>query len=556
MSDQADALNEQLRSRGVIPAPPTTSAGDSDDKSERPTAPPLELPRDGWGLDDFAREAGHVTKTNGVFRRDNVAVTINKTLGTIEPLDSDRFRTYLANLAFLYKWRAAGKDKPPEQVKVTMSKDTASGTLKADQFLFQQRELSRVNQVRQPVIRSTGKLELLAEGYDPESGIYTMPSDVVIRDDTTAAQAVEMLTSLHREFAFPDWLDVPVAERTSSLYLARQVALMVGFYGTHLLPSSEFRQGGFFTANRERSGKGLLSRMIIVPVMGRLKVRTKPDSPEEMRKLLDSIALGAASYLMLDDISPGNLKSQDLNAFMTTDWWSGRYMNTQREFEVPISTSVYMTGHNVTLTGDLAGRLLEVKLHMQEADVSQHRVQNVITPAWLASPAVRSDICSALWALIRHWDTAGRPHGPTLKPGFESWCRVFGGITTAAGIGDPCRKLEGEDSPDPEFEDMQRMVRHIMHEVKEPLVEVQFADLISTCQHLNCFEWIIEGKWHNAGKEKDERWFEPSDRCNARLGKLWSQKYGGTIFTLTDGRRVKFGQRGRGRHKKQAFALV
>lgn len=554
MSDQSDQFNAAMREKGVIAAPPGGIVDAQGEPAGRPSAPVLELPRDGWGLDDFAREAGMITKTNGVFRRDNVPVTVDHEKGRIETMDADRFRTYLADLAFLFKWKSNGKDRPPERVKVTMTKDTAAGTLKSDQFLEQQRELARVNVIRQPVIRRNGAMVLLPEVYDEETGVLTLPSDVVIREDMPIEEAVAHLRDLYREFMFPDWVDKPIAERMDSVYLSRQVSLMLGFYGSLLVPHTENRQGGFFNANRERSGKGLLAKMVIVPVMGRMKTRTKPKSDEEFLKTLDTTALCASSYLVLDDLPPGNMKSQDLNSFMTTAWWSGRYMGGQREFEVPLQTIVYMTGHNVTLTGDLAGRVLEVKLEMQEADVQRHRIERVISETWLAKTEVRSDICSALWALMRHWDKMGRPKSTATKPGFEAWCELFGGIVEAAGLGDPFVMPETDESPDPEFDDMRALIGHLMSDVTDKMVEVTFAQLVATCQHLNCFSWMVEGKWEK-DKDTGEKTFETSPKCNSRMGDLFSKKYGGARFHLADGRVVKFGQRGKNRHRRYVLVV-
>ena len=553
-NDQAAAVNAKMRELGVLEPGTTSTSGTSDDGP--PVLPPLELPRDGWGLDDFAREAGKVTRLNGVFRRDRIAVTINKETGQVDTIDSDEFRTYLADLAFLFKWKAtpsAPGEPPaaPHRVKVTMSKDTAGGTLKSPQFLGQQRKLSRVNAVRQPIMRADGRIELLPEGYDPESGVFTMSSDVAIREDMPIEEAREILLDLHREFPFCDWSHLAIEDRRESRELAKQVATMVAFYATLLLPHTIKRQGTLYNANTHRSGKTLLAQIVVIPVQGRCKLRSKPDSPEEFRKVLDSTALGASPYLVLDDLT-GRLSNQDLNSFMTTPWWAGRLMNSQREFEVPIQTNVFLTGHNLDTSGDIAGRVLEVRLHVEEADVQQHSVRRVINEHWLSKPEVRADLCSALFALVRHWDEQKRPEGKSVKPGFESWCRMFGGIVEAAGFGDPLERRPTDETTDPEFEDMRALVTHLMTGSTEKVVEVRYDELIAVCQEQSLFTWIIEGKWQKNG---DERTFEPSGRCNSRLGLLWSRKYGGRVFHIEDGRSVRFGTRGRQRHKVYCLSV-
>ncbi len=558
MSDeQANALNAKLRASGILPpdaGAPGESASERDEQSNE--LPALELPRDGWGLDDFAREAGKVTNTAGVYRRDIVPVTINPETGSIDPLDSDAFRTYLADHAFLFKWRAVPTKqgeaaKPPERVKVTMSADAARGCLKSPQFLRQQRKLSRVNSVRQPIIRESGALELLPEGYDAESGVLTLPSEVVIREDMSIDEARVLLLELHREFPFSDWSHLTLEERAESRELSKQIMGMVAFYGSLLLPYTIKRQGILYNANTHRSGKTLLAQIVVITVQGRCKIRSKPESPEEFRKMLDSTALGASPYLVLDDLT-GTLKNQDLNAFMTSPWWSGRLMNSQREFEVPVQTNVFLTGHNLDTSGDIAGRVLEVKLHVEEADVQQHAVRRVINENWLTKPEVRGDICSALFALVRHWNEIKRPEGKSVKPGFEAWCRMFGGIVEAAGFGDPCERRATDETTDPEFEDMKALVAHLSGLQTEKVLEVRYEEMISACQELSLFEWVIEGKW---AKGDGERTFEPSAKCNSRLGLLWSRKYGGRLFHVAEGRTVRFGARGRQRHKRYLLTL-
>ena len=551
MSTQADAVNAKLREMGVLEPTPPTIGGDDASGSERPDLHLLEMPRDGYGLDDFAREAGKVARASGVFRRDQVPVVINLETGAIEILEADAFRTYLADYAYLFKWKAAGKDQPPVRVKVTMAADTARGTLKSPQFIRQQRKLSRVNAIRQPLLRENGQLVLLPEGYDEESGVFTMKSDVVIREDMKIEEAVNILLDLHREFPFADWSSFPVDLRSESRELAKQICSMVGFYGSLLLPHTIKRQGALYNANTHRSGKTLLAQIVVIPVQGRCKLRSKPDSPEEFRKVLESTALAASPYLVLDDLT-GRLSNQDLNSFMTAPVWSGRLMNSQKEFEVPVHTNVFLTGHNLDTTGDIAGRFLEVKLHVEEADVQQHAVRRVINEHWLSKPDVRGDICSALYTLIRHWNESGRPEGKTVKPGFEAWCRLFGGIVEAAGLGDPMERRADDETTDPEFEDMKAVVEYFMAKTTEKVLEVRYEEMISACQELSLFEWIIEGKWIRDG---ENRIFEPSSRCNSRLGKLWSQKYGGRVFHIPDGRSVRFGSRGRQRHKRYTLQV-
>jgi hypothetical protein len=235
-------------------------------------------------------------------------------------------------------------------------------------------------------------------------------------------------------------------------------------------------------------------------------------------------------------------------------------MYSQRQVFMPILSTLYMTGHGVTLTGDLVRRCLEVKLHMQEANVQNHQVTREITDTWLSSNAARGQICSALWALIRHWDKMGRPKGPTTKGNYLEWCEVFGGIVHAAGFGDPCTQPAAEESPDPEYADMHALVSHFFPEGDNvPVVEVTFEQMVEASLHINAFRWMIDGRWRDGGEDENgkklDKWYEANAKTNAKLGTLWSVKYGGALFRLSNGRTVEFGKRGKNRHKKYTLTL-
>src|SRR5690606_38537142 len=128
------------------------------------------------------------------------------------------------------------------------------------------------------------------------------------------------------------------------------------------------------------------------------------------------------------------------------------------------------------------------------------------------------------------------------------------GIVTAAGFGDPMERRASDETTDPEFENMRTLVSHFAEQMQGELkvAEVKYDELITACQELSLFEWIMEGKWNRSGGEPV---FEPSMRCNSRLGKLWSSKFGGRIFHCGDGRTVRFGSRGKMRHKRYTLTV-
>lgn len=527
-----------------VPTPPVVEG----DHGLPEGVPWIELPRAGRPLDAFARECAAVCRMNGVFRRDMDPVTINKKSGAIERIDPQEFRTYLADMAVTYKWLSQGRNEPATAEPTTMSSEVAKGTLKCRQFIFRQRDLERVNCVRQPILRADGRIELLGEGYDDASGIFTRESDVEI-GELKLDEAVTLIRYLLKDFPFVSELD-----------LAIQFASMVSYYGALLLPLNAPRINFAFKANKHRSGKTLLIQTAVVPVNGQCVIDPWPDNPDALIQLLNSTVNDGLSYLVLDDIM-GHVRSPSLNAFLTASWWGFRGMHTQNKKTVPRQAVVFLSGHEMTLQADLEGRFIDCRLHVEEADSHSHRVPNPIDESWLARTENRSDICSALCSIIRAWDRAGRPRGKVLKPGFEKWCEIFGGIVEFAGFANPCSMRPDEERGDNEFSDMAALIAALMEDFGEGDREREFtfAELVETCVERNFFTWWLDGRWRSethetsAGKST-HRWYEPSKRCEGKMSWLFADKYGGTLFKI-GGRKVRFGKRGKNRSRRYIVAV-
>lgn len=562
--DQINEMNRLARMQAGGTVDPESMDDDlgEENQDDRPPAavPWIELPRDGRPVSIFAREMAVICRATGeFFRRDSVPVTINREDGRIEPIDPVAFRTDADEFCVPFKWKSR-QDEDGEREKFksqcSMSKEVALATIKSSRFRYEQPRLEKVNMVPQPVLRRDGSIVLLPTGYDAESGIYTKASDVAIRTGKNAMskdEAFYTLLDLHREFDFAGWNK----DRTEARDLAAHIAAMVSFYASSLISPEDSRLGALYNANSHRSGKTLLFKLVVIPVEGRARVRGMPKNDEEFRKMLDAAALGARSYIILDDVK-GGFQNNDLNAFMTSAYYSGRLMHSQIDYTVPNRSMVFITGHNLAVESDMAGRLLQAKLILEEADVRQKHVRRVIDDKWLAKPNVRSEILSALWGLIAAWDKDGRPKGKTMMGGFQEWCATFGGIVCHAGFGDPCARPAEEDDSDSEFDDMRTLIEEMVKEIDAEegakMAEFTFDRMIEMCVENSCFTWMIKGKWK---QPKDEpRYFDSDPDTNARMGKLWASKYGGRNFTLKDGRRVQFGKRGKNRQRRYQATLL
>lgn len=566
MSDQAEAANAFARAAagGLVDA--KSAGGAPENASGTPKeALRVRLPAEGHQLSATAREIGAVLKCNGVFRRGDRMVTVGRDdegQWNFETMDAQRLRTYVERYVVTGKWRSGGEGGEPVFKPTTMSPEVAQGILRDDGFRGQQRPLRRIHDAPMPVLRADARIELLAPGYDVEARVMTVDNGIKVRDDQTLEEAVNYLRWIYEEF--------PFAERKPDgkcRSLAVCIAGMLSLYGINLFGPLASRMHFCYTANSERSGKSLLAKMAIVPIFGPARVSSKPDSPDELRKELASVAINGRAYFFLDDLD-GLLKSQELNAFMTSAVVGGRMLGGLSDFSAAKQCVVFITGNNLILSSDIAGRTLRCSLYTEEFDVQSRRLKRHIDEEWLCRPEVRGDVLTALWTLIKAWDKAGRPKGGRLLAGFEEWSKVIGGIVAHAGFGDPCEAPPVEDtSGDLDSADMRTLVEVLVADMEERPAgadaswtpprkkEFHFQDLVDACVENSCFEWHLEGTLKRE-KNTDREWLDLNQKSKSWFGKQWSSKAGGRVFRLKDDRVVRFGTKGRNRQKRYSVEII
>lgn len=576
MSEQSDALNNSVRSKGIDVGGANPALPGMESEAGRPDLPKVQLPRGGRSITAFAREIGAIVGANGLFRREAVPVTINPESGYLEDMMAQRFRSYVQDHALCYEQTFAKKTGVIE-MEENMSVDEAGACLACDSFRYPLRKLRRINYVRLPTFRADGRLELLPKGYDTDSEILTMRNGLEYPTDWTLERGIRFFEEFHQEVPFAN-------PRSRACHLCAHAAV----FGSALLPKGSDRLNFCYRANKPRSGKGLFLQSTIVGPFGPfVEVRSIPESREEFCKMIDTEVLNGSAYIFLDEVE-NRLKNKTLNSFITATRWSGRLFHSQKKFSVDHETIVFIAGNNIELSSDLTGRFLLVDLYVAEADPQKRHIKHVIDKAYLAREAVRSDLLAATWSLFSAWnegigaeqvrDKSGklveikivkcdpRPEPSSVYRGFETFSRLFGGVIQNAGYGDPMESTAAE--VDPDYADMLAIVERLAEGV-ERRADYEFSALIDICRELNLFEWHLEGKL--VKRRKAER-YEDEEGVGARtveeerfdltasnkswFGKLFSKTYGGTRFTLRDGRRVQFGKRGDNRQRRYTIEII
>jgi hypothetical protein len=557
-SDQAKAANAAMRKMlgakaDEAAAPVTLRAlpGGADaegDGNEGDQAPWIELPGGGRMDRDFAHELGNLLAEKMIFRRESEVVTVNPETGACDVMSAEAFVTLAEDYCVPYIKRPVkgGTDNVPK----SMSKAQASVVLASAAFRYRLRKITRVGWVTAPVIRADGSLQLLPEGYDEETGIFTLPSPVTVKE-IELAQAVSYLRDLLKDFPFHD-------ERS----LAVQICAMCAAWGHGLQALTAARLGFVWTANSHRSGKSLLAQLAITPAYGLAEGQTMADR-QELRKMLDAVALQGGPYVFFDNLT-GHIQSEIVESFMTTPIWTGRVMGSQRIFKAPRSAVVFITGNNLTVSPDISERTLTCNLYLENFDPQDRTLGRIIDPITLATSAMRSDILSAIWAIMRHWDSAGRPWAGTPEKarrlaGFAEWSDIFGGMVQAAGFGNPLERPKDEQSPNSRDVHMRTLVELLANALgTDAMGEYEFQQIVDACYDNELFTWLFDGRVKK--EENGEDWFELNSRSAGIFGLLLTNemaaKKKGRIFGLKDGRRVRFSKRGEGRAKRYQVEIL
>ena len=575
MSDQSDKANEFARKNfgsevdaaaaasGLsVVAPIGTQLGNG--LGNGPGARPwVELAGRGHrDLADFCRDLAAHLVDSALFRRENLIVTVDPDTGLLRMMTAERFLTWVSETAgvVIYEEVESGRGamRKTDRFRRTLPLTSARACLQSDAFYNKLRKLERVNSVRMPVMRRDGRMELLAEGFDDASGVFTLPSDVKIDEAMPFEKGVSIINDFYSEFTWADMDTATGQSRSKAVAITGAFAL----FGLGLQRTEAARMGFVGRANTQGGGKSLALQIAISASFG-LPKNTPRSGEEEMRKVLDSAAMQGASYLFFDNLKK-HLESPLLEAFMTTPVWGGRVMGTQTFFEAKKSTILLITGNNLTLSPDLQRRLLQCDIFVENFDLQEQRLRRELNPVVLARPEVRGEFLSALWAVMRHWDKSGRPPAGTKErpyrvATFAEWSDIFGGIVQCAGWGNPLVKPAEDQSADQKTPHQRQLVEQLAGGIKEDAkwIDYTFQELIDCCREFELFNWIIEGRMREGDGGKE--YFQVSDRIASSMGRMFTDEMSGKkgrVYVIEGDRRVRFVKKGDGRAKRYRIELI
>ena len=318
------------------------------------------------------------------------------------------------------------------------------------------RNFKRLNAViSAPTLRPDG-IPLITPGYSTSTGLLLDINDeemVSVPLTPTAAQATAALKKLWHPFESFPFVD----EYAKAAHLA---ALLTAAVRPTVRSSPAFG----YDAPTQGSGKTLLAKCVAVLATGcEPEVYPHIADDAEMRKRLFAALLAGEKIVLLDNIL-GTFDSPALAAMLTSEMYKDRVLGRSETPTVPNNATVFLTGNNLTVAGDMNRRVITCRIDAQ--------TETPFTRSFNVDPLTycfqwRQEMVAAALTLIRFYLSSGvtRPAKGRLAS-FEEWddrvrqTVVYIGKTIAPGqFGDVMHLIAENQAVDPEREALAILLR-------------------------------------------------------------------------------------------------
>jgi hypothetical protein len=263
-----------------------------------------------------------------------------------------------------------------------------------------------------PTITPTGTL-VNRHGYSAESGLYlAMPVGELMGVVPLEPSEAEVLTAVEHLLE-PFSKFIMATEQDRGVLLA---AILTAITRPALRTAPAFG----FEAPVQGSGKTLMAECIYELATGSEPVTHPPVDDEELRKLVFSMLIADKRGLIIDNIT-GLLDSVALANLLTTGKLAGRILGQSISVEAVNLLLILLTGNNMTVTQDMARRVLMARIDTGVAD--PYRRKFGFCPRRMVHRRRQSMVAAGL-TVIRGYLTSNAPKPTTDSASFEDWDAV------------------------------------------------------------------------------------------------------------------------------------
>lgn len=340
------------------------------------------------------------------------------------------------------------------------------------------RRLEGVTEI--PLIRADGSI-LSTPGYDEATGLLYEPQQdfAAVPPNPTHADAVAALAQL-----LDVVVDFPFA---TPAHQSAWVASLLTPLARHAFtgPSPLF----LADANVAGAGKTLLCDLVGLLIYGRSLPRMSYSHDDvEMQKIITSIAIAGDPIILIDNIA-SSFGGPSLDAVLTSTIWKGRSLGKSEAPTYPLKTTWYASGNNITFNGDIARRVLHVRLNSPEENPEERQsFRHPDIQRWVVSERCR--LIPAALTILRAFILAGRP-SQSLKPwgSFDGWSDLIRNAIVWIGMPDPgTTRTDLKSQSDTKMEALRQLiagwealdpqrkgftVSEMLKEIKKPVSEWQ-----------------------------------------------------------------------------------
>ena len=288
-----------------------------------------------------------------------------------------------------------------------------------------------------PFLRGDGSV-CERPGYDPASGLLykpdgrSFPPIPQYPTKADAGAALQAIDGLIEDFPFVSDADRSVALSAILTALDRHAMATAPLHG--------------FTSPAAGTGKSLLVDVAAILATGRLTpVISQGCSEEELEKRLGAALLAGDVVVSIDNCEH-ELQSVFLCQALTQQKLNIRVLGMSKNVETPITATVFATGNNLTIAGDLTRRAL---LGALDARCEHPERRSFEFDPIAVARTERGRLVVAALTVLRAWHVAGERIEPPPLGSFEEWSHRIRAPLLWLGHADPCNTTIRVQEDDP-----------------------------------------------------------------------------------------------------------
>lgn len=298
-----------------------------------------------------------------------------------------------------------------------------------------------------PTLSGSGDV-IAAPGYDAASRLYLSlgPGDFPpLPEQPTQADGEAALALLHEAIStFPFKAEVDCSVALSGL-LTALVRRSLRTAPLHAV-----------TSHHPGSGKTLLVDVIATIATGNIAAAAATGrTAEELEKRLGGMLMRGDPLVLLDNVDQP-LSGDMLCQMLTQEVVALRILGRSDIVDVPTGSTVFATGNNLQIIGDLTRRCLIAQLD-PESERPERQTFGRSALSYVGER--RGALVAAALTVLRAYAVAGRPSPLPVLGSFEDWSRMVREAIVWCGGADPVTSQDHLWREDPQRQEQQAVMR-------------------------------------------------------------------------------------------------